>query len=605
MNNKAPGSSNAASYLYLEDEGKKHLNRLLKAVESEPWGITLLQLSWTAGPLTFIALQGGYLLGYGTTAPLSLFAYFAGYTLISGLIGIIISISHKSYTHFKKESAEEDYLYVIRELSNLIFLFTDFRLGQLSKNDRKMQAAGILLKNTHALPEAIAIAVFDLTQDSKLATLAKKIESFRRSALSNRVHDLTAKAHVRFNKKFKKLRNSHSDAAEYLKLRLDGHAPSLKEGVPRADGFLQRVFVAAETGDESLMTTRDAEEFLTLVYELINGRKIEVLNFQYTGRKKLQDAAKKLEKYRALFRLSKATLGYRIERLFSILIKEGLIEGEEEFDIFRKYEAIYLALTQSAKALITPQHQEISGDVSLKLFQTLKKGMLMHQQLQKNYRQASLYQKQLKQAVETWRGLSEHYKGEKSAFRYGRGKRGLRIIKKSVFLNNQEKFDCASQLRPLVERFIEHTSSRHATTQGLIKQFAIEVAMEVEPFVHLSHPLIQYGIESTNAINLGSFEQGISAQAKALWTVSMIKELKINLGRSAQKLVSVLVSEYGESLDDDALEFLSKKFALDKEKLKTNVMQSTRLERAISDESFVQIKKTNPLWAKAISRVPR
>ena len=58
------------------------LRRIRGAVGKEHLGKTLLQLAWTAGPVTYLALQGGYFIGYGKSAPVQVFIYFAGYTVV-------------------------------------------------------------------------------------------------------------------------------------------------------------------------------------------------------------------------------------------------------------------------------------------------------------------------------------------------------------------------------------------------------------------------------------------------------------------------------------------------------------------------------------------
>lgn len=223
--------------LYADQEGMKHIQKIITSIENEPWGVTLLQLAWTAGPLTFIALQGGYLIGYGKLAPLNLFIYFAGYTALTGFIGFVIKAFYNAHSKTKSEQTKNNYISSIDLLFRLHRKVSDHRLSVLPKVERKAESSSILLSNTHALPASIALGVNELTKNVDLIELSQKIELFRRSGLYSRVNDLIEKSDILRHEDTLQLINTPNDAGYYLKMRLQGSAPTLQEGMAREDGF--------------------------------------------------------------------------------------------------------------------------------------------------------------------------------------------------------------------------------------------------------------------------------------------------------------------------------------------------------------------------------
>ena len=57
-------ASHETSQVRLEREGRDEIDRITRAVEKVPWSVSLLQILWTAGPVTLLGAWGGYLLGY-------------------------------------------------------------------------------------------------------------------------------------------------------------------------------------------------------------------------------------------------------------------------------------------------------------------------------------------------------------------------------------------------------------------------------------------------------------------------------------------------------------------------------------------------------------
>ncbi|MDF1826748.1 MAG: hypothetical protein P1U39_00490 [Legionellaceae bacterium] len=545
--------------LYADHEGTKHIQKILTSVENEPWSLTLFQLAWTAGPLTFIALQGGYLIGYGSFAPLNLFVYFAGYTALTGLLGFVIKAFYNAHHKTKSEQTKQNYMASIDLLFRLMRSIPDYRLSVLSKSERKAESSSILLSNTHALPASVALGVNELTKNKDLIELSQKIELFRRSGLFSRVNDLIENSDVLQHEHTLQLINTPNDAGYYLKMRLQGSAPTLQEGRAREDGFLQRINQASEYNQPSMMHLKDAEEFLILLYELLNGRKITFLNFSYMSHTKLRHKARALEKSRATFRLSRASLLSKIDDLYSKLITEGLITDVKDYDTRVKCEQIFASLNQDATQLLMDSKHEGSAVVKNKRAKFADR-VNAYTKIQKLYKETVMHQKNLEHAVENWQALSKRYNKKKTRFRYGFEKKGLRITEKDIFFDDETKLACTNAIIDLLKEYGENQLSSTGMSGENIKQLIIHLSRKIDEFVNITNPIHQYGIESSNATNFGSLDLDSSIEARSLWSASLAAETTHKLNQAAEKLAKVLVYEYDEMLDENAMIFLQDKY---------------------------------------------
>jgi len=563
--------------LYAEKEGGKHIDIILSAVKSEPLGVTLLQLAWTAGPLTYIALQGGYLLGYGKTAPFALFTYFAGYTLITGLFGVVLRILFKIHQNSQSDKTKSNYLTTIDLIFRLNKTLSDYRLSQLSAHDRKMESSSILLSNTHALPDAIALGVEELSEDKLLANLSKQLEIYRRSGLTSRVKE-TIENFSGFNdENVQTLLNTPSEASYFLKMRLEGRAPTLKEGIERSDGFLQRIAQAREHHNPSLMSLKDVEEFLILLYELINGRKIDFLTFAYTGKKKLRQSAKTLEKTRATFRATRGALYAEIDKLYTTLVNCNLIDDVKDYNFRIKCDQIFDALNALSATIVSSSGTKTSqAEIEvIQLFLTLIK---RYTKLRHQYSLLLKLEEQRKYAVSQWQSISEKHGHRATKFRYGRGTKGLRITKKTISLNNEAKLECSEAIVDTLKAFSQNINDSQNLSPIKIKHFIINLVDETNVFFDIGNPIIHAGIESSKATNFGSLETDSSIESRALWTAAMVRETMSNINHAAEKLVKVLLYEYDETIDEEAISFLEKKFGANQNNLNQFVLEKEQAE---------------------------
>lgn len=583
-----------SSALYEEQEGTRHVANILKAVENEPWGITLLQLAWTAGPLTYIALQGGYYLGYGKTAPWSLVTYFASYTLIAGVIGFAIKVFYQAYQNYKNDELKNNYLSTIDTLYYLIHKISDFRLSQLSESDRRFESAAILLGNTHALPASVELGVLELTSDKKLAELAKKIELFRQASLLSRVKDIINHSLELKRKKLQNILNIPHQAVNFLKMRLEGYAPTLQQGLERTDGFLQRIHLARQEKNLQMMSIIDAKEFLVLLYELLNDREISYLTFTYTGKKKLRQAARYLEKARSGFRGARAALITQLDQMYTILVNDNWIDDTTNRDLRERYEQVVSAMNQVSQSL--SQNKRVDNRFSSVFLKLIH----LYNRLYRQYRTTISWEKQLGVAIENWQTISNKYNDRATRFRYGRGHKGLRISTQTIRLDDTAKLSCSNAIVENILSFWQDVVLTQKLSAVKIKKFIIELSYKTDVLFDIGNPVVQYGIESSMATNLRSIDGDSSVAARAFWTSSMVKETANNTAHAAEKLSKVLLYEYNEELDDKAIAFLVNRYQANEKNIRKFIKEKQESGYMPINQLEIKVTKSPLMWDKAL-----
>jgi len=285
------GSINNLEYL-----GEDFLRRATHAARKESWGRTVLQLAWTAGPVTYLALQGGYLLGYGTHAPSNLFIYFAVYTVIAGVFAVFIRFLYQFTRGQEIEKAQAALSYSPAHLPDLILLVRNETLLYYEQEDRRLLAAKWLLENLDSGAPTVKEAVFDITGDDVLARSAQRIEVFRRNGLDARIEDERRLVDDRLSKTLEHVQLSSQTVADLLRHRFAGSPPSRRSGRKRTEGFIGRVLAAGEKNDFDAMTLKDAEEIFTLAYELLAGRDIPLFSLRYIGSRDFTEASENFER---------------------------------------------------------------------------------------------------------------------------------------------------------------------------------------------------------------------------------------------------------------------------------------------------------------------
>lgn len=560
--------------LFIEHGGENRIDRVVSAVEQVPWSVSLLELAWTAGPVTFLAAQGGYWLGFGKLLPTENLLFFVGYTVIAGLVGVLAKMVHTIGRAARHRQRQDSLTLVIDRLPDLIFAVRNLSLEPYQPEARRREAAALLLRKGEPSPDTLHVAVEELTGSQSLARAAHYIGIFRRNGLQNRVRDLQEEVKAQLEMALAELHQVAPEAAEALEQHFEGRPPLHKSGVQRQENFIERVLAAIEEGNADLMTLRDVEEMIVLAFELVSGRAIPMLYFKYKGHWRLGRATDALERARSQYRVAMAS-GY--SRLMALAVY--LLESEvtETSDVAAGLDAdALLDRTQAGMERLIEDTFELRYRIRLgdrsqlpalrERVGVLQRALDLYEAVRSAYSELGRAHAHLLSTTQRWEALTQRMDESKARLRTGYGRAGLRIWETQIRLDERQIVTVARALaehlrairiRRQSRRFAVHALDRPCLlTIDSAKGLAIEIALALEPHIHISRPEVQRAIDSSNASYLGVLEPSLTASAKAAYGEAMAKEVRRDLSRAAERLAVALVRDYRIDLTEEAVEFL-------------------------------------------------
>jgi len=128
-----------------QEFSRQFIGRLTRAFRKESWGRTVIQLAWTAGPVTWLALNGGYYIGFGVPAPPQLFFYFGAYTVIAGFFAIMVRIGYNALRGHEHEQMEAALTELMGALPELIASARNRSLESYEGEDRSLLSGRLSL----------------------------------------------------------------------------------------------------------------------------------------------------------------------------------------------------------------------------------------------------------------------------------------------------------------------------------------------------------------------------------------------------------------------------------------------------------------------------
>ncbi|WP_432415009.1 hypothetical protein ACRHM7_15405 [Chromohalobacter israelensis] len=559
------------SQVRLEREGRNEIRRITAAVDKVPWSVSLMQILWTAGPVTLLGAWGGYLLGYGKAPTMENYVFFISYTVITGAAGILANLGYHLTRGRKAEKTSGQIEQVIKALPELLLVTRDLIVDNLEGDARRREAAAMLLRKHDLSPEGVELAAIELLDDRESARLIGQIDVYRRVGLHARIRDLVAQYRDTLEPQFNALYEAAPIATHLLRERFEGRAPDLHQGVPRDENFIERVMAAIEQDNDLLMTLQDVEEMLILAFELISGREIPVLSFEYRGRWRLAQAFDNLEEARARQRIAQATGLSRLKALNVYLAEQSGTLVEDAASGLRAE----LLLERSVKAMDALAEQIVHLAQAVEAGQEERKRALrtksdilanaiqLYKSVSSAYEQVGRSHAQLLKSVDRWERITASLSDDTTRLRLGPGRRGLRIRERTIALDDEAKARvCKHLARYLTQAGItsRHRDTRLSVGVDAAKRLAIEIFIALEPHVGLSQPATQRAINSSNAADFGQIEPNLSAAAKAALGASMVREVDTELSRAAESLALALVRHYRVELEPAAIEFLKRQY---------------------------------------------
>jgi hypothetical protein len=544
-----------AGRIVLEREGQGWIGDVVASAREVPWVLSVLQLLWTAGPVVFLAMHAGHLIGFGRPATAQNVVFFAAYTFLFGAIGLLARFAAGAVRQRRQLSARRNLTRVVDLLPDLIFAARDLGLAELTAAARQREGAHMLLVKADIGPASVRVGVEELTGDRVLAQAAERIEIFRRLGMFSRVRELVAESAARREAAIAKLDALAPAAAETLRARLVGSGPSQDEGVPRGEGFIERIFAAADRDDPELIGLADVEDLLLLILELISGREILRLTFGYEGSWRLARALDQVEQARNGYRLAQGTAASDLRSLVTWLVDSGSTGMPEEALRLRTDELLERTLTALRVLLIAGKR--VGGDPQR---QMLRLALTRIKRLRRAGGRIRSERARYEQALAAWLELQRGGGGRSAP---SARNRGLRIRERSIRLGDEQKLVLAQALCGYLDELKVQIGPqgvlRGAKPFGAqdAKRLAIRAALILETVVDLGDASIRRAIASSNAISLYGLEFGFSADAKAGLAAAAVKEVRQDPGPMAERLALRLVEVYRVPLSAGMIDFLA------------------------------------------------
>ncbi|MBE0510629.1 MAG: hypothetical protein K0A95_05855 [Chromatiales bacterium] len=564
--------------VWLDREDSERRDQFVKAVRQVRISRSLLKLAWTAGPVTAIGLYGGYYIGFGKPPSTELLIYFISFTILSGLIALVAKVIYDSVHGPELEQAEQDVMDAIDKLGELILAVRDLIVDSFEGEARRQEAALQLLQRVDLPPDGVAFACEELTGDAELGKIMAQIDIFRRAGLYSRIRDLHQQYQTRFDEAVSPLQLQAPQAAKALRDNFMGHAPKLKNGTVRSDFFVERVLAAIEQDDPLLMTMGDVEAMLVLAFELINGRELPMLIFDYTGKWRLAAVLDRMERRRSRYRIAQAASSNRIRALAAWLVEVEVIcygDASEGLSTHILTERVLDAMDALSNRLDDSRQRYQQGEVEAlrplrEDAELLSTALRLYRTAHDAYKRVGPIHAEFLSATRAWERLMTRSKNEQEQLQVGPGRRGLRIIEKVISLDEDQRREvCQHVARYLhgvaMEKadrrfFIRRDGRKRPLSLDSARQLAVEVALALEPHVQLSRPEIQRGIGATNASYLGDLEPGMSAQEKKDLGEAVAQDVEQDMSQAAERLALALVRHYRVDLTDEACEFLAQTY---------------------------------------------
>lgn len=583
-----------------KSEGEKFTRRIAKSLKQESWGWWVIELAWTAGPATFIALSAAYFIGYGKAPAHELLVYFATYTIVAAVLAIVTRVIRNASTENKEVQAQRLMLRTSNEVFRTLAASRDAIMKEIDEEQRRIVAATVLLKNPEATEVALAYAVEDLTNSTTLSQAMQRIESYRHLGMTKRIDDELKKHRQELEKALEKLRKQAPQAAELLEKRFKGESPEYREGLSRYEGFLQRSLDALDRNDLKKMTDYDVFDTIYLVYEMLNGRRIAVLHAEFKEGSDFTEAKEKLDRARSLTKQAVHKRNSRLKSLAADL--QPFVKIQSVSTVSFTAEELMKLITEGFKGLKKEIEKDLEANNKTAMrskMRLLKTCMYTYEKAKQHQRRATRYNTALTRLQRTY---------DMAWLKYGKqislnlsdkaAKKGqLSIREEFISLTDEQMFEFADKISKYHQHVRKERASDLANNSLTVvdfKQFALEYLLLLKDFITIDETDTVLSIENSMSANFYHIDINDSARYKMGAVQIAMEELQQNRKNVANRLARNLREYYRVALNDDVKEYFVQKYGasmeylnwLNEQPLNTSEQRDARLNISLKFPNF-------------------
>jgi hypothetical protein len=564
--------------------GKQLMRGLKRAVQSEGIGRTAVRLAWTAGPVTYLALQGGYYIAYQQPVPTPIFFYFAGYTVVAGLAAVLVRIVYRAT---RGERIEQDQRALDRSLGvlpGLVLHARDHALAGYDEESARMIAARYLLQNPDATELAVSSAIRDLGGSRDLAYSFQRIEVFRRNGMYSRVKVESQSIERDVEALTAQLIERSPITAQLVADRAAGLPPRKASGRRRVEGFLERALAADSIDDSTLLTLADIEEILGLAIEILSGRSFPLVLFHFEGDNRPRAAWNELERARREYRTRLRARNSRLRLVAEILSKRlpDYLPGTPRLTAVPQLISAVSAALESWAGSLNGLRFRFTRDTDI---ETIRKAISAYSQLEEADRQLSRCHKRLVSTARAYQDLihlSSSREKHDSQVQQWIGAQ-FRMEQKEISLQESQRLMFARKTDETI------ADLGPARTADELRSAAVDIIGHLEAFIPLYRTEVQQAIELSRAPTFSSIEAGLSRKVLVDWVTALVAEVDGSPQEYYVGRIMQLTRYHGVVLDDRSRPAIARQLNIDPALLIT--------------ESTVGEANETP-WAQPLARVP-
>lgn len=604
--------TNTIAQISFSRQGQSYADNLAKALQSTPIGLNVLELAWTAGPVTFIALQIGYYIGFGKSANISLFVYFASYTLIAGVIGATAKFVFNLRSKQQATSAMHEYMDATDRLVDAYLLTRDLRTMELDDEQQSLLAAEIIMSNIFISPETLRFIINDLTHNGEFAKDAYKLLLLRHAGITTQAGQIANQIKQKFSAEIDLIEEKSVSLHKQLMQHINGNTPNLKDGIPRNEGFLERIYTAASTNSPETVSMLDAQELIGLTLELLFNREFTYFKFRFHGKKRQVDAFNYVDKLRHELLVIISGFYSRINALSSMLTDDddepdspppitSKISKDELEDVIDNQIKKIDQLCHEITAGISSQSSDRASlsDLSSNLYD-LKNAISLYRKIYAQHLRLNRKLTQFEKANIRWHTLHKHSKQP--------AVQNIELSKQALVLDNSQTLHLAKHICQILDENKFFSRKLRRRSQHYKKLHAINLALDLaillDETLNLSKPSLQNALQASHSAPINCLEIGNSATYKLGLGKTLCSEVKRDMTKAAEQMVKTMLLFYQIELDQHSIDKLHESYGIN-----TSVINELKTEFAdipavssMLDIKLPNIKPENKIWQKTQER---
>jgi hypothetical protein len=443
------------------------------------------------------------------------------------------------------------------------------------EESRRLLVARYLLENPDAGPDAVQAAIYDLTEEPRLAIWARQIEVYRKAGLRARIQDAAGTFSDFLAPHVERVRGMSPDVADLMLSRLHGTAPNKRRGRPRTEGFLERTLACAEEGKIDLMTLGDVEEMLTLAFELIAGRTVPYVAVRYVGSGVFTESSEALERARREYRFAAYARNSRLRSLITLLARYPDVHTVPDAlrrirSVNEEFAHVYSALQRcfcEAESVLRAEKMDCGR--AQEIYHTCRRSLDLYAALKAANQDVARKAQALGRAQRRYSSVRMELAGSHPlhVLRKGEHGRGVRLLEESVSLSEHEQHEVALGIYDYLQREYDDSEESREHREKELKGLAVEILRLLDRHIGLDDPAVRTALASSRAANLAIIEVGITTSVKAGWSVALVHEVEQSTSPAILRTVQNLVAYHGVALDEASIDYLAHRYNLDPDTL--------------------------------------